>query len=314
MKVFAANNPNSEVRAKSSAGGVFSMLAESVLMDGGVVYGVAFDENWNVAHHRIETIDQLDTLRRSKYAFSKIGNSIKNALNDLQEGRKVLFSGVPCQVAAMRKLAGEHPDLLLVEVVCHGAPKHEYWEKYLSELCKKLKRHISDIESINFRDKRTGWKNYSFTIKFKDGKEFSQSHDDNLYMRAFLSNLTLREPCFDCKFKYPAGTQADITLGDLWGISQIAPEIDNDKGTTLVIARTDLGIRYTCLISNFNIINFNDSAKYNPAIINSAKIPNNFIVFQKRVSENGCIESFRHYVRKPLSLIFKQKIKGFIGI
>lgn len=311
MKVFASHNPNPELRAQSSAGGVFSVLAETVLKHGGVVYGAAFDDNWNIVYRRVDSFDQIDCLRRSKYAYGKIGNSIKEALSDLQEGKKVLFSGVPCQVAAMRKLAGESQNLLLVEVVCHGAPKHEYWEIYLSELCQHLKKEVSEIESINFRDKRTGWKNYSFTIKFKDGKEFSQPHDDNLYMRAFIMDLSLREPCFECNFKYPSGTQADITLGDFWGISQIAPEIDNNLGTTLIIARTIKGESAVKKLQNLRNILFDEAVKYNKAIVLPPLKPASFNAFIKFVKENTFMSSLNRFAARPILQTIRIKIARF---
>ncbi|MCM1066448.1 MAG: Coenzyme F420 hydrogenase/dehydrogenase, beta subunit C-terminal domain [Muribaculaceae bacterium] len=270
MKILASHNPDSNIRHCSSAGGVFSILADHVIAEGGAIYGAAFDSQWHIAHYRATNGAELLKLRGSKYAYSLIGTAIADAMADLEAGRRVLFSGTPCQVAAMRKRAGEHPGLLLVEVVCHGAPEQKYWQQYLAEICAARNRKISDIAGINFRDKRTGWKNYSFTISFADGTEFTEPHDRNLYMRAFLSDLTLREACFRCPFKYPDGTCADITLGDLWGISSLAPNIDNDLGTTLVIARTPVGEAAISTISCDANLTLEDVARHNPAIVSAA--------------------------------------------
>lgn len=217
-------------------------------------------------------------------------------LPTLRQAGQVLFSGTPCQIAAMRRRAGENPRLILVEIVCHGAPAPEYWSAYLSELCKKLRRNVSDIASINFRDKRTGWKNYSFTVSFRDGKIFTQPHDDNLYMRAFLKDLTLREACFRCPFKHPAGSQADITLGDLWGISRLAPEIDNDQGTTLVIARQEY---IQGLVSDADFV-LDDVAMHNPAIVSSADLPFNWQEFQVKAKNGNILQVFKRYAARPL--------------
>lgn len=278
MNFLAASHTDETIRMCSSAGGVFSLLAERILKDGGVVYGAAFDEKWQVVHRRVTSIKELDSLRRSKYVFSKIGTSLIDVIADLSAGRRVLFSGTPCQVAAIRKKAGNNPCLLCVEIFCHGAPRPRYWMSYLNKLCTKQKRTIADISSINFRDKNKGggWKDYNFSICFKDGHEFSQSHDENLYMRAFLSNYLLRESCFDCKYKYPNGTCADITLGDFWGISQIAPDIDNNLGTTLVIARTSLGQSFLSEIQMEQIeidLSIEMIARYNPALTTSSQRP-----------------------------------------
>lgn len=274
MKIVAAHNSDPEIRQHSSAGGVFSMLAQQILTKGGIVYGVGFDQNWKIVHKRIADIPSLSTIRGSKYAYSYLGTSISDALADLENGRQVLFSGTPCQIAAIRKRAGLNPQLLLVEVVCHGAPKAYYWERYLEEICARKKRTPKDISHINFRDKISGWKNYNFTIQFKDGKSFSQLHDDNLYMRAFLQDYTLRDACFRCPFKYPDGSKADITIGDFWGIGQVAPDIDNNKGTTIIIAKTETGIQAINNIGDREY-NLDQIAIYNPAIISSPKEPVN---------------------------------------
>lgn len=295
MKVFAAHNPDPEIRRQSSSGGIFTILSERVLWQGGVVYGVAFDGDWNVAHRRVDSFHGLAPLRGSKYVYSNVGTAYADAAADLKAGRQVLFSGTPCQIAAMRRRAGENLRLILVEIVCHGAPAPEYWSAYLSELCKKLRRKVSDIASINFRDKRTGWKNYSFTVSFRDGKTFTQPHDDNLYMRAFLKDLTLREACFRCPFKHPGGSQADITLGDLWGISQLAPEIDNDQGTTLVIARQG---HIQGLVPDAYFV-LNDVAMHNPAIVSSANRPAEWGRFQLAARHGNIIALMRRFAGRP---------------
>lgn len=270
MLITAAHNSDAEIRSASSAGGVFSILAGDIIARSGVVYGAAFDSEWKIIHRRVQTIAGLAALRGSKYAYSIIGSAIDDALTDLAAGRPVLFSGTPCQIAAMSRRAGNNPQLLLVEVVCHGAPEQRYWEQYLTELCAKQHRHVSQIESINFRDKSTGWKQYSLTIRFTDGKIFTQKHSDNLYMRAFLKDFTLREACFRCPFKYPDGTRADITLGDFWGIERLAPEIDNNQGTTIVIARTEKGIAATAALQGYRGLTLEEIAGSNPAIIRPA--------------------------------------------
>lgn len=308
MKIFAAHNPDTEIRRDSSAGGIFSMLAERVLSEVGAVYGASFDSEWRVRHVRIDTPGELWRLRGSKYVFSDFKNIHLEIERDIECGRKVLFSGTPCQIAAIRKRFGDNPALLLVETVCHGAPQPEYWQRYLDELCQKFGKTIADIETINFRDKRTGWKNYSFTIQFKDGKTFTQCHDDNLYMRAFLQDLILRKGCFVCPFKYPNGSQADITLGDFWGISQLAPEIDNDLGTTIVIARTEKGARFADSLNQDYLLTLEEASLYNPAITNSVTEPCDYGKFQSEVKTFRFLRLARKYTAMPLWLRLKMRL------
>lgn len=302
MKIFAAHNPDEALRRESSAGGVFTMLAEDVLGRGGVVYGAGFDSDWHIVHRRVDTVKGLKSLRGSKYAFSEYLTALKDAKNDLGAGRPVLFSGTPCQIAAIDRLAGNDPRLLKVEVVCHGAPKQEYWMRYLSELCDSLGKSRSEITSISFRDKSTGWKGYSFTVKFNDGTVFTQSHDDNLYMRAFLADLTLRDACFRCPFKYPDGSRADITFGDFWGIARLAPDIDNNLGTTLIISRTHAG-ELALQSAGFSVSDtyaLGDVARYNPAITNHVSVPTIRMAFERVVSDGSLAYAMKKFASRPL--------------
>lgn len=301
MIITSAHNPDSFIRNCSSSGGVFSMLAADIIGKSGIIYGAAFDNTWSIKHIRIDSIEGLASLRGSKYAFSEFTHSIGDVLHDLDSGKRVLFCGTPCQIAALRKQTGHNPRLLAVEIICHGTPKPEFWQQYLKELCSQKKRTIADIKRVCFRDKRTGWKDYSFTIEFNDGKVFTQRHDDNLYMRAFSHNLTLRDACFHCPFKYPQGSTADITLGDFWGITQLAPDIDNDLGTTIIIARTTVGENAISFIDCTKSYTIESIAKYNPAITTSACKPSERQHFISETQTTPLIHVLKKYAKRPFS-------------
>lgn len=286
MKIFAYNNPDNNIRSQSSSGGLFTSLALEVLSEGGVIYGASYDENWNVRHIRVNNERDLHLLRGSKYVFSSFIPLLSDAISDLESGIKVLFSGTPCQIAAIAKRVystfnqNDHriSNILLVEIVCHGAPEPRYWSRYITEQSEHLGYSSSDIAEINFRDKHSGWKNYNFTIGFKDGKKLTQPHDKNPWMRAFLADLTVRRACFHCPFKYPNGSRADITIGDFWGINKLAPALDNNLGTTIAIARSQQGIEvmnnlvstlkftYPTAITELHSLKLEELIKCNPAI------------------------------------------------
>ena len=138
IKTFAAINKDEETRLASSSGGIFSLFAEETLNAGGVVFGAAFNKNWDVEHIEIETLDGIEKLRGSKYTQSNIGNCYKKAERYLKEGRKVLFSGTPCQIAALKLfLKKDYEGLTTIDVVCHGVPSPEVWKKYLNETIEK---------------------------------------------------------------------------------------------------------------------------------------------------------------------------------
>ena len=263
---YAATNPDEYVRSQSSSGGIFSILAEYAIRQGGVVFGAAFNDNSEVVHSYTESIEGLAKFRGSKYVQSQIGSSYSDAERFLKEGRLVLFSGTPCQIAGLKSyLRKEYDNLLAVDCVCHGVPSPGIFREY-------LKSTDQPINNVNFRDKRTGWKHYSITIKSED-KETSSVYHDNAYMQGFLSNLYLRPSCYDCRFR-DGRSGSNTTLGDFWGIDKIKPELDDDKGLSLVIANNkqanDLLRALDC---NLTKMQLSDAIKYNPSITTSVSIP-----------------------------------------
>ena len=177
LKVYAAQNPNEEIRLKSSSGGIFTLLAEAVIDEGGVVFGARFDKNWEVEHGYTESKEGLTAFRGSKYLQSRTGETYKQARDFLKAGRKVLYSGTSCQIAGLKKfLRKEYENLITVDVVCHGAPSPLVWRTYLDDLKKCPKgtagknsvcssiNEMPVITGISFRDKSTGWKKYGFVL------------------------------------------------------------------------------------------------------------------------------------------------------
>ncbi|MCS2450406.1 Coenzyme F420 hydrogenase/dehydrogenase, beta subunit C-terminal domain [Bacteroides thetaiotaomicron] len=135
LKVYAAKNPNEQIRLSSSSGGIFTMLAEQILKENGIVFGARFDEKWEVEHDYADTLDGIAAFRGSKYVQSRIGDSYQRVEDFLRKGRKVLFSGTPCQVAGLKRFLHnkEYDNLLTVDVICHGVPSPLIWRKYLEE-------------------------------------------------------------------------------------------------------------------------------------------------------------------------------------
>ena len=166
LKVYAAKHADDEIRMKSSSGGIFTLLADQIIDKGGVVFGARFNENWEVVHDYTETKEGLAPFRGSKYVQSNIGNSYKQVEEFLKTGREVMFTGTPCQVAGLKKfLRIDYENLLTVDFVCHGVPSPMVWRKYLAE---EIVRQGNNpvVTGVNFRDKSTGWKKFSFVLNF----------------------------------------------------------------------------------------------------------------------------------------------------
>lgn len=290
LKVYAAINPNEEIRMKSSSGGIFTMLAEKIIDEGGVVFGARFDANWEVVHDFSETKEGIQPFRGSKYVGSRIGDSYKQACEFLKTGRKVLFSGTSCQIAGLKKfLRKEYDNLLTLDVVCHGVPSALVWREYL-----KFIKHtdcvafsdFSSITSINFRDKSTGWKKYSLVIRGSNSFEgnistiplskvcdkiiLDENLNNNLFMQLFRHNLCLRPSCFLCPAK-EGRSCSDITIADYWGVTLFHPNWDDDKGTSLVLTYSTKGERAFAEL-DCNCINttYENAIKGNSSIVKSA--------------------------------------------
>lgn len=243
LQVLAAKNPDELERKESSSGGVFILLAKQVVQEGGVVFGVSFDGNWLPVHTYAESIEDLKRFQGSKYAQSRLGEAYSLTKGFLATGRKVLFSGTPCQVAGLHHfLRKEYDNLLTVEVLCHGVPSPRVWQDYLDYLRWARGDRNSTIEAVSFRDKQNGWLKYDMTVRFSSGEPrvFKECHQDNLYMRSFLRNLCLRPSCFHCPAK-GGRSRADISLGDFWSIRQHLDGFDDDRGVTLVYINSDKG-------------------------------------------------------------------------
>ena len=267
MCVYACYNIDDNIRLKSSSGGVFSLLAEDILRENGVVYGVAMSEDCYYAEFiRVVDIENLEKLRGSKYLQARMGNVFLDVKEDLSARRKVLFSGTGCQINGLKKfLKKEYDNLFCVDVICHGVPSPELWKKYV--LYQESKN--GKMVSVNFRCKDITWKNFGI----KENKVFI-SKDVNFFMQMFLKNYCLRPSCYNCIAKDEK--MSDITIADFWGIENVAPEMDDEKGTSLIIIRTNKGRKFFKRISNGmkeKEVSYEDAIKGNSSEYSSVKRP-----------------------------------------
>ena len=337
QKVNAAYNNNEEIRMQSSSGGIFTLLAEETIKKGGVVFGVKFNKDWMPEFNYTEAIEGITPFRGSKYVQATVGNAYKQAEEFLKAGRAVLFSGTPCQIAGLKKyLRKEYDNLLTVDIICHGVPSPKVWNMYLEETCSKLLKTMPDgknsvgsakggtykscIEAISFRSKITGWKKYSFLLKLNfpndDGKNtgvFAETLDKNAFMRAFLSDTILRPSCYNCPTKQ-GKSHSDITIADFWGIDNIDPAFDDDKGCGLILMNTPKG---TDAYSNLNLISkekkFEEGIKYNSAYYRSSSPHPNRTKFFKNLDKADCISSHIYKMLVPsLFTRIKNKVKRYI--
>lgn len=232
MLVYAVKHINEIVRSNSRSGGIFTALSDLVLDADGVVYGCVLDEALKAIHVRTENKDMRDKMRGSKYVQSSLGDTFINVKKDLDEKKKVLFSGTSCQVAGLKSFLGKtYDNLLCVDIVCHGVPSPLVWEKY--------KEWQGNVRSVDFRNKnKYGWRAHVETLTTSHGVI-----DSRVWTTIFYGHNVLRPSCYECPFK-SIHHPGDITIADYWGIEKAAPEFDDNKGVSLVLVNTDNGVKW----------------------------------------------------------------------
>lgn len=268
IKVYSCKNKNEEVRMKSSSGGIFTLIAKYIIENNGIVFGARFNELLEVVHDYIENIDDIELFRGSKYVQSYIGDSYKKVREFLNDNKKVLFTGTPCQVEGLLTYLGkDYDNLYTQDFVCHGVPSPKVWRKYL-----EYKKYDGSYPiNINFRRKDIlGWSNYQVSYKYSN-KEENIHHDNDPYMKIFLKNLSLRMSCFNCKFK-KIKRKSDITVADFWGINNVKPEMNDETGISALLVNSKKGLEIFENIKEdmiFEEANIEDIIKYNSCISKS---------------------------------------------
>ena len=214
------------------------MLAKRIIKNDGYVYGAVLDADMVVRHIEVQSNNDLDKLRNSKYVQSEIGTVYQKVKQRLEEEKQVLFSGTPCQIAGLRNyLNKDFQNLVTIDILCHGVPSPGLFRRYVSS-----EENIANAKMTNmlFRSKVIGWKKIFSVRMFENGETANWG---DTFVPGFLDNLYLRESCYSCQYATDK-RQGDISLGDYWGYKESAPDYieDDDKGISLVILNTAKGI------------------------------------------------------------------------
>lgn len=262
---------NEKIRLKSSSGGLFSAIAEYILENNGIVFGAAFDSNFHVKHIYIDKVEDLNFLRGSKYVQSNLEGIFKKVKEFISEEKKVLFSGTECQIEGLKKYLGSFDNELLytIDILCHGVPNDKLWMKYLKWQEKKYEAQVS---RAFFRYKKYGWKKYAMLLEFSNNIAYEEINNKDAFFNLFIGNICLRPSCHQCKFKN-INRASDITLGDCWKVETHSPEMDDDKGTSIVLIHSEKGKRLYDNIkikTTSKIIDLKDAIPSNAESLNSA--------------------------------------------
>ncbi len=307
---YASRNRNDQVRENSSSGGVFSLLAEYVIRCGGIVVGCAMTKECYAAEHIVVADERgLSRIKGSKYLQSRADRVYPVVKEALENGRRVLFSGTPCQVVGLRAYLGnvKTEDLVTVDIICHGAPSPTVWEKYVRHW-EETKR--SKVVAVQFRNKEKGWRPYSLVLSFENGEEYRALCTEDLYCRGFVSDYFLRQSCYDCHAKGERHG-ADITLGDLWGVQNVCASMDDNKGTSLVLLNTAKGEELFCEVNgdmDIRQVDFDGAIQHNPSYHHSSSRKVNRNLFMKEIHKKPIIDLLETYCGKRLVCRIKRKL------
>lgn len=237
---YAIFHKEKKIRNSSSSGGVFYSLAKSVIEKGGAVYGAAWTEKLLVKHIRIHEEKEISLLQGSKYVQSDMRTIYSSVSADLKQGIKVLFSGVPCQIAGLRRYLGkEYDNLYTCEVLCHGSTSPVVFEEHIKYIGRK---YGADVTSVNFRYK-TEERCQNITFGFQNGIEhtFRNPLEDWFY-NGFQNGTLLRDSCYQCRYIGVDSRSADITLADFWGLEKNCMKFPDELTyPSLVFVNSDKG-------------------------------------------------------------------------
>ena len=236
-EAYAARHKDENIRSGSRSGGIFTALSDYVLEQNGVIYGCILTDDFSAIHIRADNKQDRDRMRGSKYIQSRMHDIYKSVKRDLAIGMKVLFSGTSCQIAGLKGFLGkDYANLICIDIVCHGVPSPKVWKSYLSW---QETKHGVKVKTVDFRNKTDfGWRSHIETLYFENG----QTVNSKVFTTLFYGHCILRPSCYKCPYK-SVMHPGDITIADYWGIEKAAPELDDNKGVSLVLINDDKGVK-----------------------------------------------------------------------
>lgn len=289
LQAYAMQHRDKNVIFNSSSGGAFTAISDWVLNHGGKVYGAVFDKGtFYVKHVSAECAEERNYMRGSKYVQSSIGTTFRQIKEDIDTGKKVLFSGTPCQCAGLCSYLNGHPEnLVIVDLLCHGTPSPELLVKHIDRI--ETKKH-KKIQEYKYRSKKYGYE-HTHEVLFSDGKKLCNA-DLKRILKLFV--VGMRSSCFECKYTNRERF-GDITIGDMWEAPKLVG-IKDHKGTSTVIVNTSLGERIIDEIKdNCLLIPVNEQDIKQSALKKRVEKPKNYEVFWKNYLEYGYRYVFEHY-------------------
>ena len=299
---YGLKHKNQDVRIESRSGGAYTALSDAILNKHGIVYGCELINCKSALHVRASTQAERNRQRGSKYIQSDLEGVLCKIKEDLDAGQYVMFSGTPCQVAAVKSfLERTNTDkLVLIDVLCHGVGSPRFWKDYLESIERKLNSKI--IEAV-FRNKKDfGWQSHVETVYYDD-----QKIDSTLYKRMYLSHLAIRKDCEKCPYKNMHRV-GDISLGDCWGIKECNPTFFDNTGVSLVLVNTPKGLDVFNAMCDVDCISIeNDRILQQPSLRMNWTMPEKYNAFWRYYRVFGFEKTIEKYSEYAESIMYKDE-------
>ena len=306
---FAAAHKNKETLNKSSSGGVFSALAEHFLENGGAVCGCVFDNDLNAVHICTEKKEEFLKIRKSKYLQSDVGLIYREVKKRLVQGQSVLFTGTPCQVAALYAVVGRDFDnLTTMDLICHGVPSQLLFNQFIKYLEKRYKTKIVDFD---FRSKKYGWPRFTLEFTDKNGRTVNIGKTQEFFMPAFTGGNLIRESCLACKYAC-ANRIGDITIGDLWGYEKHNLKLDTTRGTSIFTVNSKKGEEWLEVLEkemNFEKIDYDMAAARNHCLHAPTQKGERRELYMQAIKDDRLEEMAKRYRKNKRKAILREKLK-----
>lgn len=270
--VYAAWALSDEIRLKSTSGGIFYVLAQEMIAQGGVIAACKYSSDYKSAYHTMgDTVTDLEAFKGSKYFQSDTEGIYKRVKEELEQGGKVLFCGAPCQVAGINRYIGiGEPNLITVDFICRGINSPRVFKKYVDE-CEK--HHGAAVKKVHLKNKNKGWTRLGTYMEFQNGRQYYRDKVTDPWVNGYVrGDLFMRPCCSECKYKEKIRI-ADISIGDFWGLP--GTKEDLFKGISVILVNTPKGAEYLDLVKDKLFIeqhSYEDASKGNGCLLTSAKM------------------------------------------
>lgn len=240
QRVFAIKSHDDSIRSRCTSGGIFLELSSKTIASGGVVYGCAFDDKLKACHIRCASMEDVERCVGSKYSQSDMCSAIPDAISDLKNGTRVLFTGTPCEIAGLIACipAKYRNQLLAVDLVCHGAPSPLLFQQHIGNIERCRNKRVS---GYTHRPKNKGWGEHLETVAYDDDTDEQGTRLTGIWKEIFYSETALRPACYLCPWSIDK-RPGDLTIGDYWRIEDSHPGFRDRLGVSLVIANTPVGL------------------------------------------------------------------------